>query len=227
MDDLPLVERIVRTCAEGLDVPVTCKIRVFPELQKTIAYAQMLERAGASLIAVHGRLREQKKSKGADANWDVIKASLGAEVFELAPSRSCFLVLPLMLILVGWTDLILSCFQPTMEFSSLLSIKAALLQAVREAVSVPVLANGNIRTLHDVHQCMEYTGCVGVMSAESLLEDPALFSPARLTPEGQFRGTAGAQLLLEYLDLAEEHPTPMRMVTGHAFKMLGESVGKP
>ena len=96
------------------------------------------------------------------------------------------------------------------------------MQAVREAVSVPVLANGNIQTLHDVHRCMEYTGCVGVMSAESLLEDPALFSPARLTPEGQFRGTAGAQLLLEYLDLAEQHPTPMRMVTGHAFKMLGE-----
>ena len=78
MDDLPLVERIVRTCAEGLDVPVTVKIRVFPELQKTIAYAQMLERAGASLIAVHGRLREQKKSKGADANWDVIKVGPAA-----------------------------------------------------------------------------------------------------------------------------------------------------
>ena len=76
MDDLPLVERIVRTCAEGLDVPVTCKIRMFPDLQKTIAYAQMLERAGASLIAVHGRLREQKKSNGADANWDVIKVVL-------------------------------------------------------------------------------------------------------------------------------------------------------
>ncbi len=92
---------------------------------------------------------------------------------------------------------------------------------------MPVLANGNIQTLHDVQRCMEYTGCVGVMSAESLLEDPALFSPARLTPEGEFRGTAGAQLLLEYLDLAEQHPTPMRMVTGHAFKMLGESVGMP
>ena len=75
MDDLPLVERIVKACAQGLDVPVTVKIRVFPELEKTIAYAQMLERAGASLIAVHGRLREQKKSNGADANWDVIKVS--------------------------------------------------------------------------------------------------------------------------------------------------------
>ena len=89
MDDLPLVERIVRTCAEGLDVPVTCKIRIFPELQKTIEYAQMLERAGASLIAVHGRLREQKKSNGADANWDAIKVPMPAPLC-LAIHSPCF-----------------------------------------------------------------------------------------------------------------------------------------
>ena len=89
MDDLPLVERIVRTCAEGLDVPVTCKIRVFPELHKTIEYAQMLERAGASLIAVHGRLREQKKSKGADADWDVIKASPWSGQAPAIPMHVC------------------------------------------------------------------------------------------------------------------------------------------
>lgn len=75
MDDLPLVERIVRTCAEGLSVPVTVKIRVFPDRQKTVEYARMLERAGASLIAVHGRLREQKKSNGPDADWDAIKVT--------------------------------------------------------------------------------------------------------------------------------------------------------
>ena len=41
---------------------------------------------------------------------------------------------------------------------------------------MPVLANGNIRTLQDVHDCMAYTGAAGVMSAETLLEDPALFA---------------------------------------------------
>lgn len=76
MDDLPLVEQIVRTCAGGLSVPVSVKIRVFPDLQKTLDYARMLERAGASLIAVHGRTREQKKSNGPDANWDVIRVCL-------------------------------------------------------------------------------------------------------------------------------------------------------
>ena len=73
MDDLPLVERIVRTCAQGLSVPVTVKIRVFPEVDRTVAYARMLEAAGASLIAVHGRLRDQRKSNGPDANWDAIR----------------------------------------------------------------------------------------------------------------------------------------------------------
>ena len=61
----------------------------------------------------------------------------------------------------------------------------AALQAVREAVSIPVLANGNIRNLQDVHDCIAYTGVEGVMSAESLLEDPALFWPQRLQPGGR------------------------------------------
>jgi len=52
-----------------------------------------------------------------------------------------------------------------------------------KALSIPVLANGNIRDLRDVHECMTYTGCDGVLSAESLLVDPALFSPSRLLPE--------------------------------------------
>ena len=94
-------------------------------------------------------------------------------------------------------------------------------QAVREAVSVPVLANGNIRTLGDVQRCLDFTGCAGVLSAESLLEDPGLFSPARALPGGGFSGRHRAALMLEYLDIAAQHPPPMRMVTGHAFKMLG------
>ena len=39
--------------------------------------------------------------------------------------------------------------------------------------------------LQDVYDCLEHTGCEGVMSAEALLEDPALFWPQRLTDEGE------------------------------------------
>ena len=167
MDELPTVEKLVRTLATKLDVPVTVKIRRFPDIERTVQYAAMLERAGASLVAVHGRTREQKKANGADADWEVISA-------------------------------------------------------VKKALRIPVLANGNIRTMHDVDPCMTATGTDGVLSAESLLQDPALFAPRRLLPGGEWTFTQGPELLLEYLDLVDEYPVPYRMVKGHAFKMVGE-----
>ena len=55
----------------------------------------------------------------------------------------------------------------------------AQIAAVKQAVPVPVIANGNIRTMADVDQCMEQTNADAVMSAYGLLENPALFaSPA-------------------------------------------------
>ena len=51
-----------------------------------------------------------------------------------------------------------------------------------QALTIPVLANGNIRNIQDAKECMRYTGCDGVLSAESLLVDPALFSPSRELP---------------------------------------------
>ena len=58
---------------QGLDVPVTYKIRVFTDLQKTLDYAKMLQRAGCSVLAVHGRTREQKDAKSVRADWEIIK----------------------------------------------------------------------------------------------------------------------------------------------------------
>ena len=73
MDDLPLIERLVSILATSLEVPVTCKIRIFPELQRTLEYARMLQAAGCSILAVHGRTRAQKRARETRADWDAIK----------------------------------------------------------------------------------------------------------------------------------------------------------
>ncbi|KFM25978.1 TRNA-dihydrouridine(16/17) synthase [NAD(P)(+)]-like protein [Auxenochlorella protothecoides] len=138
MDDLPLVESLVRALAGGLTrARVTVKIRRFDEVGRTVAYAAALERAGASLVAVHARTREQKTAAAVRADW-------------------------------------------------------AHIAAVKAALRVPVLANGNVRSLADARACMRDTGADG-----------------------------GCRLLLEYLDLCDAYPAPFRMVKAHAFRMLG------
>ncbi|KAL2499650.1 FMN-linked oxidoreductase superfamily protein [Abeliophyllum distichum] len=174
MDNLPLIKSLVEKLADNLNVPVSCKIRMFPDLQDTINYAKMLEDAGCALLAVHGRTRDEKDGKKFRANWNVIKA-------------------------------------------------------VRNAVRIPVLANGNIRHMDDVRECLEETGAEGVLSAESLLENPALFSGYRtaewvlgseeINKEGKLDQ---ADLLVEYLKFCEKHPVPWRMIRSHVHKMLGE-----
>lgn len=174
MDKLPLVKSLVEKLALNLEVPVSCKIRLFSDLQDTIKYARMLEEAGCSLLAVHGRTRDEKDGKKIRANWDAIKA-------------------------------------------------------VRESVRIPVLANGNIRHMDDVHRCLAETGVEGVLSAESLLENPALFAGYR-TAEWVVDGEKGnsdgkldqADLLVEYLKLCEQYLVPWRMIRAHMHKMLGE-----
>ncbi|KAK8716659.1 hypothetical protein V6N13_043964 [Hibiscus sabdariffa] len=174
MDNLPLVKSLVEKLASNLNVPVSCKIRVFPKLEDTLKYAKMLEDAGCSLLAVHGRTRDEKDGKKFRADWNAIKA-------------------------------------------------------VKNELRIPVLANGNIRHMDDVQNCLEETGVDGVLSAETLLENPALFAGFRTADcvsDNENDYVDGkldqADLVVEYLKLCEKYPVPWRMIRSHVHKLLGD-----
>ncbi|CDO92213.1 unnamed protein product [Kluyveromyces dobzhanskii CBS 2104] len=73
MEDWDLISKLISNLHENLDIPVTAKIRVFPEREKTLEYAKMVLKAGAQFLTVHGRLREQKGQKTGLADWEIIK----------------------------------------------------------------------------------------------------------------------------------------------------------
>ncbi|KAF2197249.1 FMN-linked oxidoreductase [Delitschia confertaspora ATCC 74209] len=72
-EDWDLISRMIRRLHEELDVPVTAKMRVLETKEKTLEYAKTLLNAGASIITVHGRRREQKGHNTGLADWSFIR----------------------------------------------------------------------------------------------------------------------------------------------------------
>ncbi|KRY34495.1 tRNA-dihydrouridine(16/17) synthase [NAD(P)(+)]-like, partial [Trichinella spiralis] len=82
-DDWDLVSSLIKSACR-LPIPVTCKIRIFPEVRRTVEYAQMIQASGCTLLAVHGRTREQKGRTCGLADWDhiaAVKSALQIPVF--------------------------------------------------------------------------------------------------------------------------------------------------
>ena len=72
-EDWKTISKLISTLHEKLDVPVTAKMRVLETRERTLEYAKMILDAGASIITVHGRQRDQKGHKTGLADWGVIK----------------------------------------------------------------------------------------------------------------------------------------------------------
>jgi tRNA-dihydrouridine synthase 1 len=72
-EDQELIYNLIKILHENLPVPVTAKIRILETREATLAYARNVLSAGASILTVHGRRREQKGHMTGIADWEYIR----------------------------------------------------------------------------------------------------------------------------------------------------------
>jgi len=72
-EDWDTIYKMINALHNGLDIPVTAKMRVLETKERTLDYAKMILSAGASILTVHGRQREQKGHNTGLADWSVLR----------------------------------------------------------------------------------------------------------------------------------------------------------
>ena len=125
-----LAAEIVRAVKKAVSVPVTVKIRAGwdNDHRNATEFAKQMEEAGADLITVHGRTRQQFYAPSSDNT---------------------------------------------------------VIAAVKAAVKIPVIGNGDLFTAEDVVHILEQTGCDGVMIARGALGNPFLFAQIKAKLAGK------------------------------------------
>lgn len=117
--DPETAEAIVRSVVKAVEVPVTVKTRIGWTNQEinAVEFAQRMEDAGAQMLTLHGRTRDQ--GYNGSARWEWIKR-------------------------------------------------------VKDVLSIPVIANGDILSVDAAVRCLEETGADGVMCSRGTLGYPFL-----------------------------------------------------
>jgi tRNA-dihydrouridine synthase 1 len=72
-EDWSLIYKLINKLYRELSIPVTAKFRILESKERTLEYAKMILSAGASIITVHGRRREQKGHNMGIADWSYIR----------------------------------------------------------------------------------------------------------------------------------------------------------
>lgn len=72
-EDWDLIYRLINKLHTELSIPVTAKFRILESKERTLEYAKMILSAGASILTVHGRRRDQKGHSMGLADWSYIR----------------------------------------------------------------------------------------------------------------------------------------------------------
>ncbi|XP_029922946.1 tRNA-dihydrouridine(20a/20b) synthase [NAD(P)+]-like isoform X1 [Myripristis murdjan] len=92
------------------------------------------------------------------------------------------------------------------------------IKTIKDSISVPVIANGDIKYLRDVESVHQLTGVDGVMAARGLLANPAMFAGYEDTP---------LECVWDWVDIAIEQGTPFTCFHHHLIYMLERVSSQP
>ncbi|KAM9311742.1 tRNA-dihydrouridine(20a/20b) synthase [NAD(P)+]-like [Gastrophryne carolinensis] len=91
------------------------------------------------------------------------------------------------------------------------------IKVIKDSLSIPVVANGDIKSLKEAETMHQLTGVDGVMAARGLLTNPAMFAGFEETP---------LTCIQEWTGLALEHGTPFTCFHHHLMYMLERITSK-